>query len=73
MPLISTSANRTTGMPVIDPSLIKEYFESEVDAIFYSDKKALAQASTLIDLSGSKPKLIREGKIKFKDLLVKFN
>ncbi len=73
MPLISTSVNRRSENPVIDPILIKENFESEVDAIFYSEKRTFIPSSTLIDLSGSKPELIREGKIKFKDLLGKFN
>jgi tRNA A37 threonylcarbamoyladenosine synthetase subunit TsaC/SUA5/YrdC len=72
MPLISTSVNRKSENPVIDPILIKENFENEVDAIFYSEKRIFIPASTLIDLSGSKPELIREGKIKFKDLLGKF-
>ncbi|MGE5845831.1 MAG: L-threonylcarbamoyladenylate synthase [Ignavibacteria bacterium] len=72
MPLISTSVNRSSENPAIDPILIKENFENEVDAIFYSEKRIFIPASTLIDLSGSKPELIREGKIKFKDLLGKF-
>ncbi len=73
MPLISTSVNKSSRDPIIDPILIKEDFESEVDAIFYSDKKTFFPASTLIDLSGNKPKLLREGRIKYKDLLGKFN
>jgi L-threonylcarbamoyladenylate synthase len=73
MPLISTSVNKSSQSPIIDPILIKDDFEFEVDAIFYSDKKTFFPASTLIDLSGYKPKLLREGKIKYKDLLGKFN
>ncbi|HVO73143.1 MAG TPA: L-threonylcarbamoyladenylate synthase, partial [Ignavibacteriaceae bacterium] len=69
MPLVSTSVNKSSEKPLIDPVLIKENFESDVDVIFYSEKKIFVPASTIIDLSGSKPGLIREGKIKFKDLL----
>jgi L-threonylcarbamoyladenylate synthase len=73
MPLISTSVNKSSESPIADPIMIRENFESEVDAIFYSGKKTFYPASTLIDLSGSKPRLLREGKIRFKDLLGKFS
>jgi L-threonylcarbamoyladenylate synthase len=73
MPLISTSVNKSSESPIGDPLMIRENFESEVDAIFYSEKKTFYPASTMIDLSGSRPRLLREGKIKFKDLLGKFS
>ncbi|MEO8399528.1 MAG: L-threonylcarbamoyladenylate synthase [Ignavibacteriaceae bacterium] len=72
MPLISTSVNKSGTAPLNDPDLIEEEFSSEIDAIFYSDKKSFFLESTIIDLSDSKPKLIREGKIKFNDILEKF-
>ncbi len=72
MPLISTSVNRSDMDPLIEVSLIKDSFMSEVEAIFYTEKKSFITASTLIDLSDSNPVLIREGKIKFEDLLEKF-
>lgn len=72
MPLISTSVNRSDNEPLTEISLIKDTFSSEVDAIFYTDKKSFITASTLIDLSDSNPVLLREGKIKFEDLLEKF-
>ncbi len=72
MPLISTSVNRSDEEPLTEISMIKDLFSSEVDAIFYCDKKSFITASTLIDLSDSNPLLIREGKIKFEDLLDKF-
>ncbi|SRR5690606_21856418 len=73
MPLISTSVNRSNKPPLIEHSLIRDEFSNEVDAIFYTEKKSFFEASTLIDLSGSSPKLVREGKIKFEDLLQKFS
>ncbi len=72
MPLISTSVNRSDDEPLTEVSIIQDKFSSEVDAIFYTDKKSFITASTLIDLSDSNPLLLREGKIKFEDLLDKF-
>lgn len=72
MPLISTSVNRSDEEPLTEISMIKDIFGSEVDAIFYTDKKSYINASTLIDLSDSEPVLLREGKIKFEDLLEMF-
>lgn len=71
MPLISTSVNRTGNEPMNDPSLIIQEFAKEVDGIFYSEKKSFFEASTLIDLSKDEPVLVREGKIKFVELMKK--
>jgi L-threonylcarbamoyladenylate synthase len=73
MPLVSTSVNRTGNEPLNDPSQIIQEFSNEVDTIFYSDKKSFFEASTLIDLSKSEPILVREGKIKFVELMKKLN
>jgi L-threonylcarbamoyladenylate synthase len=73
MPLISTSVNRNQYQPLNNIDLIEHEFDEEVDAIFYTGKKSFFTASTLIDLSGKTPKLIREGKIKYEDILEKFN
>ncbi len=73
MPLISTSVNRTGNEPMNDPSLIIQEFSKEVDAIFYSNKKSFFEASTLIDLTEEEPKLVREGKIKFVELMKKLD
>jgi len=72
MPLISTSVNRSNQPPVTDPGLIRDEFSSEVEAIFFSKKRSFFKASTIINLVDSKPVLIREGKIKYNDLLKKF-
>jgi L-threonylcarbamoyladenylate synthase len=73
MPLISTSVNRTGNEPMNDSSMIIQEFGNEVDAIFYSDKKSFFEASTLIDLTGEEPKVVREGRIKFVELMKKLN
>lgn len=73
MPLVSTSVNRTGNEPMNDSSMIIQEFSNEVDAIFYSNKKSYFEASTLIDLSKDEPALIREGRIKFVELMKKLN
>lgn len=72
MPLISTSVNRSGKEPMNDPDMIMQEFGKEVDAIFYSSKKSFFEASTVIDLSDDQPKLIREGKIKFSEIIKNF-
>jgi L-threonylcarbamoyladenylate synthase len=72
MPLISTSVNRSGKEPMNDPDMMIQEFGKEVDAIFYSNKKSFFEASTVIDLSNEEPKLIREGKIKFADIIKNF-
>ena len=72
MPLISTSVNRSSNPPLVEPNFIMDEFSSEVEAIFYSDKKCFYEASTLIDLNDASPVLLREGKIKFSDIMEKF-
>lgn len=73
MPLISTSVNRKDELPMNDAEMIQMEFKDEIDAIFVSDKKSLDYNSTLIDLTGSVPILIREGKVRFDDVLSRFN
>ncbi|MFN3694162.1 MAG: L-threonylcarbamoyladenylate synthase [Ignavibacterium sp.] len=72
MPLISTSVNRSGKEPMNDPDMIMQEFGKEVDAFFYSSKKSFFEASTVIDLSDDEPKLIREGKIKFSEIIKNF-
>jgi L-threonylcarbamoyladenylate synthase len=72
MPLISTSVNRSDDPPLTEFSMIKDEFSSEVDAIFYTEKKSFIPASTLIDLTKEEPVLLREGKINFEKIMQKF-
>ncbi len=72
-PLISTSVNRNNKKPLTSHLKIKDEFESEVKAIFYTKSKPAHAASTLIKLTGKNPVLVREGRIKFVDLLQKFS
>ncbi len=73
MPMISTSVNRSNEKPLFDPILIRDEFGSEVSSIFYTRKKLMNEYSTIIDLTNNNLNLIREGKIKFDDLLKKLS
>lgn len=72
MPLISTSVNRINRPPLRELSEIVEEFSSEADGIFYSEKKSYFEASTLIDLTGEEPVMLREGKIKLSEIFNMF-
>ncbi len=72
-PLISTSVNKNNKKPLTNHVKIKDKFESEVKAIFYTKNKLASAVSTLIKLTGKNPVLLREGRIKFVDLLQKFS
>lgn len=69
MPLISTSVNYSGQEPLNSPDIIMQEFGKEVDAVFYSEKKSYFISSTIIDLSSEKPVLVREGKIKFEEII----
>jgi len=73
-PLLSTSVNKSNFEPLNDVSEIETEFGEQVDGIFYTEKKLYHQASTVIELKEKEqmPVLLREGKIKFKDILEKF-
>lgn len=68
-PLISTSVNRSGEVPFTQPEVIIDKFLHEVDAILFHTESADEKSSTIIDLTANKPKLIREGSIKFVELL----
>lgn len=72
-PLISTSVNKNNKKPLTSHVKIKEKFGAEVKTIFYTKNKLASAASTLIKLTGKNPVLLREGRIKFVDLLRKFS
>lgn len=72
-PLISTSVNRSGEDPInhIDP--IVASFSQYVDAILFRSELTETKSSTIIDLTSKQPKLIREGSIKFVELLQNFS
>jgi L-threonylcarbamoyladenylate synthase len=73
LPLISTSVNRSGQDPANQIEKIAEDFSREVDAIIYNPDSVQPFSSTIIDLTTENPKLIREGSVKFVELLKNFN
>jgi L-threonylcarbamoyladenylate synthase len=72
-PLISTSVNLSGQEPLDSVEMIIEKFSSLVDAVYYTREQLPRTYSTIIDLTASEPKLIREGSIKFVELLNHFS
>jgi len=68
-PLISTSVNRTGENPLNEIDQIVNNFLPDVDAIIFYSETTEKISSTIIDLTSKQPKLVREGSIKFVELL----
>jgi len=60
-PIISTSVNLSGGEPLTDPSMLPPDFANYIDVII-SVGPLVSEPSTVVDLTGSEPVLIREGK-----------
>lgn len=62
-PITSTSAN-ISGMPPADSaSMVSDYFGEEVDLIIDGGKTKGRLPSTIVDMTGDLPKIIRQGSI----------
>jgi len=72
-PLISTSVNRGGQDPLNQIDQIVNNFLQDVDAIFFNSETIEKKSSTIMDLTSKQPKLIREGSIKFVELLKNFS
>ena len=59
-PIISTSVTNRKGEIYFDPEEIQRFFNPHVD-IMLSTGALSGQPSTIIDLSGEEPEIIREG------------
>lgn len=59
-PVVSTSTTTRKGEIVTDPMEIKNIFNSQVDLMLAS-KKLIYKPSSVIDLSGEEPVIVREG------------
>lgn len=71
-PLISTSVNKTGENPLNQADQIINEYSGKVDAILFHPESLERKFSTIIDLTSNQPKLIREGSIKFVELLQNF-
>ena len=62
-PLVAPSANLQDQTPAYTIQRAREYFGDQIS--FYSDEGELrAESSTLVDLTGDKPNILRQGRIK---------
>jgi len=59
-PVISTSVTNRKGEIYFDPEEIKRFFNPHVD-LMLSTGALTGKPSTIIDLSGDEPEIIREG------------
>jgi L-threonylcarbamoyladenylate synthase len=60
-PVVSTSVNRSGNPPMMRASDIFREFSSEVDLVVAGDEKGLERASTVVDLTGKEPMVLRRG------------
>jgi len=67
IPITSTSANRSGKEPLKSAEEIEKELGTELDLIVDSGAR-FSSVSTVVDLSGSELKLIREGVIKFEEV-----
>jgi len=66
--LTATSANPSGGLPALTADDIESYFGNRVDLIINSGEVIATEPSTVLDLTGEKPRIIREGAISSKVL-----
>jgi len=68
-PLLATSANRSGHPDCRNLSMVVDQLGEVVPLILYRRESVVQQPSTVIDLTGSKPTLLREGAISFDRIL----
>lgn len=69
LPFFSTSVNTTGEAPLNDYSTIVNRFGNGVDLVVPINPPESGIASTIVDFTGGKPRLIREGNILFKSIM----
>lgn len=68
-PLLATSANKSGRPDCLSLSELIDQLGNAVPLILFRHERATQQASTVIDLTGSKPVLLRAGAITFEEIL----
>ncbi|HEV2885079.1 MAG TPA: L-threonylcarbamoyladenylate synthase [Pyrinomonadaceae bacterium] len=66
--LTATSANPSARPPATTAQEVVSYFPSSLDLIIDGGEVTLTEPSTVVDLMGATPRLIREGAIKLEEL-----
>ena len=70
--LYLTSANKSNEECISDISELIEEFEGKIDMIIMGNKMKKVN-STIVDMTGSEIKLVREGSVPFKEVLEAYN
>lgn len=60
-PVVSTSVNRKNEEPLADPKDIKEQFGRSLDAIIAGPPTPYNVCSTIVDFTGDRPQVLRQG------------
>ena len=71
-PLTATSANISGYAAAVDAYEVKTQFGSKIDVVFDGGRTPGTVGSTIIGLEGDRLKLIREGVIPYRDILLVF-
>lgn len=66
--LTATSANASGGLPARTAAEVENYFADGIDLIIDGGEATVLQPSTVLDVSGDKPRMIREAAISRKGL-----
>jgi L-threonylcarbamoyladenylate synthase len=62
-PLTATSANLSEGPALSDPEDVTDLFSGKVDIILNGGRTPGGQPSTVVDLTGQQPRILREGAV----------
>lgn len=72
VPLLVPSANKSGERPAINSDEVKGIFQNEVDFVMSGEAKGEVP-STIVDLTGEAPKVVREGPISEEEILKAWN
>lgn len=68
-PVAHSSANRTGDPPPQDAPGVLVRLDQDIDVVLDAGPAPLGQASTILDLSGAEPRILRQGAIPESNLL----
>ncbi len=69
-PLVSTSANRSGEAPITSPEMLDSAIKNRLDALLDQGRHD-GKPSTIVDFTGSEPRMVREGDPDFSQFLRK--
>ena len=67
--LTATSANPSGSPPAQTAAEVESYFPNGIDLIINGGAALITEASTVVDVSGERPRMIREGVVKRSELV----